>query len=299
MEGVSIQKPCLKWVGGKTQIIKAIIELIPKEINNYHEIFLGGGSVLLAVLSLKKANKIKINGKIYANDINKSLIYFFKHIQSNKDELYTYIESYINVYKNLTGNDKNRNPANYEEAILSKENYYYWLRKKYNKFNKTDVECSALFIIINKLCFRGMYREGPNGFNVPYGHYKKTPTIIKKEELDYISDLIKDVIFIHSDYKLSLKKINQNDFVYLDPPYAPETKHSFVGYAAGGFTQDNHKELFAMIKNINQAKFLLSNSNVELVVTSFKGYSIKKIEARRTINARNPGSKTEELLIYN
>ena len=299
MEDIVIQKPCLKWVGGKTQIIKAIIQLIPKEINNYHEIFLGGGSVLFAVLSLKKANKIKINGKIYANDINKSLIYLFKHIQSNKDELYTYIESYINVYKNLTGNDKNRNPANYEEAILSKENYYYWLRKKYNQFNKTDVECSALFIIINKLCFRGMYREGPKGFNVPYGHYKKTPTIIKKEELDYISNLIKDVIFIHSDYKLSLKKINQNDFVYLDPPYAPETKNSFVGYSADGFTQDNHSELFAMIKNINEAKFLLSNSNVELVVTSFKNYSIKKIDARRAINARKPGSKTKEVLIYN
>ena len=173
------------------------------------------------------------------------------------------------------------------------------MRKKYNQFDKTDVECSALFIIINKLCFRGMYREGPKGFNVPYGHYKKTPTIIKKEELDYISNLIKDVIFIHSDYKLSLKKINQNDFVYLDPPYAPETKNSFVGYSADGFTQDNHSELFAMIKNINEAKFLLSNSNVELVVTSFKNYSIKKIDARRAINARKPGSKTKEVLIYN
>ena len=49
-----IQKPFLKWVGGKTQIIDKIISKIPKEINNYHELFLGGGSVLLAVLSLQK-----------------------------------------------------------------------------------------------------------------------------------------------------------------------------------------------------------------------------------------------------
>ena len=46
-----IQKPFLKWVGGKTQIIDNIIDKIPKEMNNYHELFLGGGSVLLAILS--------------------------------------------------------------------------------------------------------------------------------------------------------------------------------------------------------------------------------------------------------
>lgn len=58
-----IQKPFLKWVGGKTQIINEIISKIPPEMNNYHELFLGGGSVLLAVLSLQKQNKIIIKIK--------------------------------------------------------------------------------------------------------------------------------------------------------------------------------------------------------------------------------------------
>ena len=49
-----IQKPFLKWLGGKTQIINDIISKIPTQINNYHELFLGGGSILLAVLSLQK-----------------------------------------------------------------------------------------------------------------------------------------------------------------------------------------------------------------------------------------------------
>ena len=50
MTEYKIQKPFLKWVGGKTQIIKDIISKIPSEINNYHELFLGGGSVLLTDL---------------------------------------------------------------------------------------------------------------------------------------------------------------------------------------------------------------------------------------------------------
>ena len=78
MAEVKIQKPFLKWVGGKTQILKNILEKIPKEMDNYHELFLGGGSVLLAVLSMQKNNKITIKNKIYAYDINENLIRVYK-----------------------------------------------------------------------------------------------------------------------------------------------------------------------------------------------------------------------------
>lgn len=46
----TLQKPFLKWVGGKTQIIHNIMDKFPTELDNYHELFLGGGSVLLAVV---------------------------------------------------------------------------------------------------------------------------------------------------------------------------------------------------------------------------------------------------------
>ena len=72
---------------GKTQIINNIISKIPNKMNNYHELFLGGGSVLLAILSLQK-NKILIKNKIYAYDINSVLINVYKNIQNNKDKLY-------------------------------------------------------------------------------------------------------------------------------------------------------------------------------------------------------------------
>ena len=135
-----LQKPFLKWVGGKTQIINNIINKFPKKINNYHELFLGGGSVLFALLSLQKQKKIKIKNKIYAYDINKTLINVYKHVQKNKEELYKYITLYLTEYNSITGDIINRNPTTIEEAKTSKESYYYWIRKKYNNIDKNTIE---------------------------------------------------------------------------------------------------------------------------------------------------------------
>jgi len=298
---MNTQKPFLKWVGGKTQLLQTIILKIPKEINNYHELFLGGGSVLLLVLSLQKENKITIKNKIYAYDINQNLINVYKHIQSNKDELYECIDKYIKEYDSIDGTIINRKPASINEAKTSKESYYYWLRIKYNTISKDSIECSALFMFINKTCFRGMYREGPNGYNVPYGHYKKTPTIITRKELDNVNELIKNVEFIHNDFKESIKKIKEGDFVYLDPPYAPETNKSFVGYVADGFDLNMHNCLFDEILKLDKknVKFLMSNSRVDLVLEKFKDYNCEDITARRAINSKNPESTTIEVLINN
>ena len=71
---VIVIKPFLKWVGGKTQIIDKITSKFPKKINNYHEPFIGGGSVLFTLLKLKQNKNIKIDGKIYAYDLNPILI---------------------------------------------------------------------------------------------------------------------------------------------------------------------------------------------------------------------------------
>tara|TARA_B000000437_G_C11685509_1_gene320791 strand:- start:870 stop:1769 length:900 start_codon:yes stop_codon:yes gene_type:complete len=299
MTDKKLQKPFLKWVGGKTQIINDIISKLPKQINNYHELFLGGGSVLFAVLSLQKQNKIIIKNKIYAYDININLINMYKNIQNNKDKLYNILKSYFKEYDNITGNIINRNPQTINDAKTSKESYYYWIRKKYNNIDKDSIECSALFIFINKICFRGMYREGPNGFNVPYGHYKKTPSLISETEINYISELIKNVEFKHCNFIDSIKNVKEGDFVYLDPPYAPENSKSFVKYVEDGFNLKTHELLFIEIKKLKNIKFIMSNAKVDIVINSFKDYNCDEITARRAINSKNPGSTTTEVIIYN
>ena len=90
----------------------------------------------------------------------------------------------------------------------------------------------------------------------------------------------------------------RNDFIYLDPPYAPENKKSFVGYTKDGFTYDNHLELFNKIKNLN-IKFVMSNARVDLVLDNFKDCNVEDIKARRAINSKKPESKTTEVIVYN
>lgn len=293
-----MQKPFLKWVGGKTQILKNLNEYIPTKFNDYHEIFLGGGSVLFNIIYLKNTNKITCN-KLYAYDINKTLIDIYNFIKSRPNELYNILNQYVEEYSLIKEFKGNKKPLSKEDALESKESYYYYLRNLYNTCND-DITKAALFLFLNKTCFRGLYREGPNGFNVPFGHYKKS-IFLSLQELNNISKIIQDVEFKHMDYESSMLLVKENDFCYLDPPYYPESVSSFTKYNRNDFSLDNHNNLFEMIKELNKSniKFLFSNSNTEYVINSFSDFKIILINARRAINSKNPSSITQEVLIYN
>ena len=308
---LNVTKPIIKWVGGKTQIIDKIIDEYPTTMTNYHEIFLGGGSVLLALLSYKKAGHIKITETINAYDINETLISLYKNIQSKHNELYTTLKTIIDEFNSCTDDEDsvlNRKPKNLEEALTKPENYYYWSRIKYNKLSgieKNGILGTALFIFLNKTCFRGVYRVGPNGFNVPYGNYSQ-PEIINKEHLQEVHDLIQGVIFTHCDFSVPLQKCISDsgcvcDFIYLDPPYAPENNKSFVAYNKDGFDLDQHIKLFTLCKDLNtkKIKFIMSNADVDLLKDHFPPeiYNTQSITAKRSINSKKPGSKTQEVII--
>jgi DNA adenine methylase len=301
---ISFQKPFLKWVGGKTQILTEILNKFPLKINNYHEIFLGGGSVLLGILSLIKENIIISPKNVYAYDLNKSLIYLYKNIQNKCNDFIKEIKTLTDEYNKIIGNVINRKPTNNDEGKTSQESYYYWIRNKYNDMDDNDkitILGSAYFLFLNKTCFRGLYRTGPNGFNVPYGHYK-SPSIYDEECLKNISELIKDVKFIHASFETSLLNINKNDMVYCDPPYVPINATSFVNYNSDGFEGVLHEKLFTMLHELKKQKikWMMSNSDTELVLDSFsddKKYNIEKILCRRAINSKKPESKVNEVII--
>lgn len=268
-------KPFLKWVGGKTQILDEVLDLFPFEMDNYHEPFLGGGSVLLAVLSTPS----RVLGNVYASDINPALVSLYQNLQTDPDAVI------VELRKLMTA---------------SHESYYYQVRTQFNSLaDKSTPQASAMFLFLNKTCFRGVYREGPNGFNVPFGHYKN-PCILDEDHLRSVSRLIQGVVFRTRSFQESLVDVQAGDFVYLDPPYAPDSPNSFVSYTASGFSAKDHQTLFKTVRSL-PSHFLMSNSDTALVRDAFSGpeYTVDTVLCKRTINSKNPNATANELLITN
>ena len=318
-KAVAASKPLLKWVGGKMQIINDIIGSFPKEINNYHEPFIGGGSVLVSFLTKVRDGEIKLAGKVYASDLNANLISFYKNIQGRPEECIDELRKLCSEYGAIDGGGEgggggggggglaNRGAKNIEEASTSKESYYYWTRARFNALSAEErvlPKAAAMLLFLNKTCFRGLYREGPNGFNVPFGN-NKNPAIIDEKNIRFVSVLIKDVTFTHCSFENNavLAGAVRGDFIYFDPPYAPETDTSFVGYNKDGFGIENHRALFRICGEMTKkgVSILMSNADVKLVKDAFPMpvYTTRIISCRRAIHSKEPDSRTNEVLITN
>lgn len=305
-------KPLLKWVGGKTQILEILLSSMPREMNNYREPFVGGGSVLLAVLERVSRGDIRVHGTLFAYDINEPLISLYKNIQNHWEALYDQVHQLVAAFGECVEDNThlNRKPTTLEEATACKENYYYWIRSEYNRLSaeeKTSILGSAMFLFLNKTCWRGVFRMGPNGFNVPYGNYRH-PQIIERDHVQEIHRLLQPVVFACCSFEDAMVTCEPNDFVYLDPPYVPKTRTSFVDYNAGGFSKENHEALFNLVHHYSRGdastmgvKCAMSNARVPMVLNAFAAapYRLQTLRCRRAIHSTNPESTTEEVLIHN
>ena len=267
--------PFLKWVGGKRQLIAAITDLLPDNIDTYYEPFIGGGALLFH-LKPKKA---------VINDFNGELINVYKVIKEDVDSLLTDLQTHKN-----------------------ESEYFYDLRIKDRQagFEKwTAVKKASRVIYLNKTCFNGLYRVNRSGeFNAPFGRYKN-PNIVNETTLRAVSQYLNDNdIQIHNeDFETVLKKVKKGAFVYFDPPYDPVSKSAnFTGYVQGGFGEADQIRLRDLCVKLNKKgiRFLLSNAATSFIKDLYKDFDIQYVKAIRSINSN--GKKrggVDEVLIRN
>ena len=295
---MEIVKPFVKWAGGKNSLIPQLTKYYPLElkdgtIERYIEPFVGGGAVLIDILQKYEVKEA------YAFDINKDLINCYNVIKTNVENLIQELDKKEKDFLILDNN--------------ARQQFFYNIRTEYNSYTLNEdinVKRASEFIFLNRTCFNGLYRVNKDGkFNVPCGKYKN-PTICDSNNLRNLSKLIKNVTFEYGDYKKSESFVNENTFVYFDPPYRPLSITSgFTSYTKEDFNDDNQKELanYFYKLDLKNAKLMLSNSNPKNVNEDdnffeniYKGFVINEVSAKRMINANAKGrGEISELLITN
>lgn len=291
-------KPFLKWAGGKGQLLSEIEQYYPFEdenITKYAEPFVGGGAVLFDILSKYDLDEV------YISDINAELINTYCIIRDNIDDLVVMLQEMQDEFVSA-------------DTDYRKE-YYSAKRKRFNdlKVNgnaNINIEKSALMIFLNKTCFNGLFRVNKKGlFNVPMGAYKN-PLICDEDNLRAVSEVLQNVTIVCGDYRVSADFIDDNTFVYFDPPYRPITDTaSFTAYTENLFNDEEQIKLAQFVDDMHQkgAKVVISNSDPKNSNTDddffdniYSSHIIKRVEATRMINCNSEArGKIKELLISN
>lgn len=288
-------KPFVKWAGGKSQLLNEIRARYPEKIDKYCEPFVGGGAVLLDVLANCNPKEVLIN------DINGELVNTYSQIKKNVDKL-------IKMLSEMQESFWSKNDVERKEMYTSKRDRFNDI--KVNGDEKINLEKAALFIFLNKTCFNGLYRVNRKGlFNVPIGSYKNPP-ICDAENLKNISELLQNVQIKCGDYSECEDFIDENTFVYIDPPYRPLTATaSFTSYSENEFGDKEQIELGKFVDKISAkgAKVVVSNSDPKnsdendcFFDDLYSRYTVKRVSAKRMINSKASGrGSIKELIICN
>lgn len=293
----STAKPFVKWAGGKTALVKHLVDCLPSDFEEqqdvtYIEPFVGGGAMLFYMLTHYPNIKHAI-----INDVNNDLINCYLLIKNNPTKLIQLLNNIRERYYQLT-------------TIEDKTRYYYVMREKYNEAEISVEERAACFMFLNKTCFNGLYRVNKNGkFNVPFGKYKR-PNICNEELILAAHEVLKMVDIYVGDYQNILQHIGKKyNLIYMDPPYRPLSGSAcFIEYTCNTFDDSEQEKLKAYCDILTQkgCKIMQSNSNSLddngnlYFANLYDTYQIKQIKAHRFINAHaGKREKETELLIMN
>lgn len=257
----------LKWAGSKKQLRAVFATFYPPaaDVRGYHEPFLGSGAVFFDVRSRLQPQRCTLS------DNNAELIAAFQAVRDDVD----------NVITELT-----------KHRTRHGEKHFYKVRAIAPEAlaEMTLAERGARLIYLNKTCFNGLYRVNSRGlFNVPMGRYEN-PAILDADLLKAASASLRLVGIDTGHFSTVRDRAKRNDLVYFDPPYVPLSDTSyFTSYTEGSFGEPDQRELAQVYRDLDArgCKLMLSNSDTPLVRELYRGFDIRQVFARRSINSKS------------
>lgn len=220
--------PLIKWIGSKRFQSAEIIKYFPNVINTYYEPFCGSCSVMFQLLNSREHT---INN-VVCSDINGDLIDFWKTFKKDPKGIYKEYVKMWTIMSNLSDDNLRRK---YFESIR-------------DEFNQT--RSPYLFFFLMRTCTNGVPRYNH------YGQFNNTLHLtrdgINPKRLEKIINQWSNVLNEHNvefrrcDYSEIFGIVEEDDFLYLDPPY--ELTRSTGKF----FGKIDHLDLFDRIRLINE-----------------------------------------------
>lgn len=230
-------KSPLNYIGGKYKLLDQLLPLFPNDVNNFIDLFTGGCNVGINVES----------NKIYCNDNLTYLIELFETFKRNSfEETLGYIESRIEKF----------------QLSLTNKDGYIELRKAYN----SDKNPLDLFVLVAYSFNHQIRFNNSHEFNNPFGKERSSfNTTMRNNLKEFIFELQnKDIHFLNQTFdEFDISFLNEDDFVYCDPPYLITTgtyndgKRGFKGWS-----EKEENQLLNMLDELNRKNIKFGLSNV-------------------------------------
>ena len=269
-----MMNPVLKYRGGKSREIHRFLQYIPEDFNRYIEPFFGGGSVYFFIEP----------DSAILNDINVRLMTFYIQLRNQYplmrrqlDEIQRLYERNQVEYKIL----KARHPE--ERVPNANEELYYHMRDLFNHPDSSYLD-GVVYFFINKTAYSGMIRYNNSGeYNVPFGRYPNLNTRLVTRQH---SELLQRAELYTLDYSRIFDMAQEDDFIFLDPPYDCVFNDYGNIDMMNGFDEAEHRRLADDFKKL-KCRALMIIGKTPLTEELYGDYIFDEYYKNYSVNIKN------------
>ena len=272
----------LRYPGGKSRIIYYLFRknMLPENIKEYREGFLGGGSCALAFSVMYP------DIPVWVNDLYYNLFAFWTQLQKNPDPL---------INRLLELKDEACRADGVEELEKKHRALYADMRDLINT-SDDDFDLATAFYVLNRSSFGGFTEQNKNAFI--RDSYKNTIFSQSKiKKLANISEIIQPWRITNQDYRDLMETPGEDVFVFLDPPYL--IKDMLYGKNKEMHTGFSHEAFVKACKDTPHNWMITYNEHPWLR-EQFADFHMENFEFRYSLAHRKENkNKKEELLVMN